>query len=334
MKFGSVPVSEAGGAILAHSLQGATRRLRKGLFLDADDLKELSLAGHDTVVVAQPEDGDLHEDDAAAIFAASLVPNPDAVNLQVANPFTGRVNIYANCNGIAEIDEVAIAKANAIDPMITVATVAPFARMRDRGMVATIKIISYAVASRDMDQVIVCAQDAIRLKVATYRTVSLILTETEADTALQDEKGIKAIKNRLAALDVTLCEVLVCRHEIKDLSQALLGAKGAAVMILTASATSDPLDVGPQSLREAGGSVTRFGMPVDPGNLLFYGVLRDGPVIGLPGCVRSPVMNGADWVMERLLCGVEIEGADIAAMGVGGLLKEIPSRPQPRDRKR
>ena len=71
-------------------------------------------------------------------------------------------------------------------------------------------------------------------------------------------------------------------------------------------------------------------MPVDPGNLLFFGDLDGRPVIGLPGCARSPALNGADWVLERLVCGIPLKQADIQAMGVGGLLKEIPSRPQPR----
>ena len=71
-------------------------------------------------------------------------------------------------------------------------------------------------------------------------------------------------------------------------------------------------------------------MPVDPGNLLFLGHLGEAPVIGLPGCVRSPALNGADWVLERVACAVPVSAADISAMGVGGLLKEIPTRPQPR----
>ena len=85
-------------------------------------------------------------------------------------------------------------------------------------------------------------------------------------------------------------------------------------------------DVAPGAVRRAGGTVDRFGMPVDPGNLLFLGSIGQTPVIGLPGCVRSPALNGADWVMERLICGVPVSGADIAGMGVGGLLKEIPTR--------
>ena len=91
------------------------------------------------------------------------------------------------------------------------------------------------------------------------------------------------------------------------------------------------MDVAPSAVRLAGGKVTRFGMPVDPGNLLFLGEVGNRPVIGLPGCARSPALNGADWVLERVMCGVPIGDAEISAMGVGGLLKEIPTRPRPRE---
>ena len=105
------------------------------------------------------------------------------------------------------------------------------------------------------------------------------------------------------------------------------------ILILTASATSDPDDTAPNAVRCAGGEVLHFGMPVDPGNLLFLGRLGARPVIGLPGCARSPALNGADWVLERVACGVPVTGADITAMGVGGLLKESPARPHPRERR-
>ena len=54
-------------------------------------------------------------------------------------------------------------------------------------------------------------------------------------------------------------------------------------------------------------------------------------MVGLPGCARSPAVNGADWVLERLAAGIPVGDAEIAAMGVGGLLKEIAARPQPRE---
>jgi len=130
---------------------------------------------------------------------------------------------------------------------------------------------------------------------------------------------------------MTLTTARVVAHDTEALAKALARAEGDIVLILTGSATSDRHDVGPEALRRAGGTVTRFGMPVDPGNLLFLGRLGARPVLGLPGCARSPARNGADWVLERLVCGLDVGNAEIAAMGVGGLLMESPTRPQPRD---
>jgi molybdenum cofactor cytidylyltransferase len=53
-------------------------------------------------------------------------------------------------------------------------------------------------------------------------------------------------------------------------------------------------------------------------------------VLGLPGCARSPKINGFDWVLERLVARLPVGAAEIMRMGSGGLLAEIPSRPLPR----
>jgi molybdenum cofactor cytidylyltransferase len=71
-------------------------------------------------------------------------------------------------------------------------------------------------------------------------------------------------------------------------------------------------------------------MPVDPGNLMLIGRVRGQAVLGAPGCARSPKENGFDWVLMRLLAGLPVSRADVTGMGVGGLLMEIVTRPQPR----
>ncbi len=116
------------------------------------------------------------------------------------------------------------------------------------------------------------------------------------------------------------------------LAEALraLGERCDALIVFGASAITDRRDVIPAALEAAGGRIEHFGMPVDPGNLLLYGELDGKPVIGAPGCARSPKENGFDWVLGRVLAGVPVRRADIQAMGVGGLLMEIESRPQPR----
>ena len=87
----------------------------------------------------------------------------------------------------------------------------------------------------------------------------------------------------------------------------------------------------PAGIVAAGGAVSHFGMPVDPGNLLLLGSLHGEPVVGLPSCARSPKVNGFDFVLQRLFAGLAVTGKDVMRMGVGGLLQEIPNRPQPRD---
>ena len=48
-------------------------------------------------------------------------------------------------------------------------------------------------------------------------------------------------------------------------------------------------------------------------------LLENKTVIGLPGCARSPKLNGFDWVLQRTLAGVPVSREDIMRMGAGGL---------------
>ena len=336
MKFGPVDASKAIGAVLAHSVRVATGRLRKGLVLTGVHLAQLQEAGIKTVTVARLDPEDIHENDAAARLAAALVPDPDAAGLRLAAPFTGRVNMLARGPGVAVLDVAALQRFNSVHPMITIATVPPHQQMADGGMVATIKIIAYAVPGGAVAQAAKAAQGALRLAGPVLRSADLVVTNIPGGAP--NDKGIRAISARVRALGMELSEIFEVAHEEAALAGTLAQTRGDMVLILTGSATSDPEDVGPSALRRAGGRVTRFGMPVDPGNLLFLGEMgadsATRPVIGLPGCARSPALNGADWVLSRVACGIAVTGDDIAGMGVGGLLKEIPTRPQPRSQPR
>ncbi len=326
MEFGAVPLDRAEGAILAHSHRLGKGRIRKGRRLDSGDLDRLRAEGVEEVVVARPAEDDLDEDAAADRIAAALVPEPEGTGLRVTEASTGRVNLYATRPGVLALDVAAIERLNVIDPMVTLATLPPFKRVAPGQMVATVKIISYAVAGRLVAAGAAAAPGAISVAPVTLSDAALVITEMGQGPG----KGEAAVATRLDRLGMALSDVAVVPHETRAVAAALAAVTADLALVLTASATSDPADVGPEALRRAGGTLTRFGMPVDPGNLLFYGRLGARPVIGLPGCARSPALNGADWVLERLCCGIEPGPEDIARMGVGGLLKEMPTRPHPR----
>lgn len=324
MKFGPVPLAEAEGAVLAHSLRLPDGRLKKGTVLAKAEIGRLRSAGETAVIAARLEPGDLGEDAAAQRLAQAIVPDPERAGLRLGRAATGRVNIHATAPGVIEVLADRIHALNALHPMITVATVPPWQRVADRTMVATVKIISYAVPGAALEAACLAGQSALRL--CRVRAERADLIQTDTDGSETGEKGQAVTAERLDRLGVALGPVRVVPHRMEPLSDAIRASTADAILILTGSATSDLHDVAPAALRAAGGTIAHFGMPVDPGNLLFYGTLDARPVIGLPGCARSPALNGADWVLERLLCGVRVTPADIAAMGVGGLLKEIPVR--------
>ncbi|MFK7945365.1 MAG: NTP transferase domain-containing protein [Paracoccaceae bacterium] len=332
MKFGPVPLAEAEGALLAHSLRLEDGVLKKGRALSRTDVASLAQAGFEQVTVAKPDADDVLEDAAAARVAAALVADPSECGVTISAPFTGRANVYARQAGVLLLDTDRLAKLNAMDEALTVATLPNMSRVSARQMLATVKIIPYGLPGQlvaDAEQELKAAH-ALKVHPFQMRSADVILTRTPGMSDKVVAKGGDAVRQRLRALGFDDIREHVVPH-VTEVVAAELGKTSAEVaLILTGSATSDRGDVGPAALCEAGGDVLRFGMPVDPGNLLFLGQIAERPVIGLPGCARSPKLNGADWVLERIAAGLQVTSADIAAMGVGGLLKEIPSRPQPR----
>lgn len=325
MRFGPVPVEAAEGAILAHSLRLPARKIPKGTVLSADDVRALQQAQIAEVIVARLEAGDVDENTAAAKLGVRIVSN----DLRMGSATTGRVNLYATAPGLLQLNASAIHAINGKDPGLTLATLPPYAPLTAGTMVATVKVIPYAIPETSLTAALPFAENALQVLPPQIKQVTLI--ETRLSEGPLSEKGRRVTAARLEPFGASLTPRSVVAHEIADLAQAIQEAPGELILILTGSATSDEHDTAPAALTKAGGTLTHYGMPVDPGNLLFLGAYKNRPVIGLPGCARSPAINGADWVLQRVLCGVDVTSADITQMGVGGLLKEMPSRPRPRD---
>lgn len=333
MQFAFIPVAEAQGAILAHGVRAGEARLRKGRVLSAADLEAMAAAGIATVAVARLDPGDVGEDAAASRIAALT----GGSGTRIGAAFTGRVNLYALSDGVAVVDAGAVDAINAIDEAVTLATVAPFTRVAKGQMVATVKIIPFAApagAVEGAERVLRGGEAPVRVHPFNVHRAALISTSLPGTKPSLLDKNRSAIADRLAELGSTLAWERRVAHETEALTSVIaeVAAAGAdPILIFGASAITDRRDVIPAAIAAAGGTVTHFGMPVDPGNLLLMGDLGGRRVIGLPSCARSPRLNGFDFVLWRVLAGLPVGRGELAAMGVGGLLTEIPSRPQPRD---
>jgi len=332
MKFGEVPVAEAVGAVLAHSLKVGDSTLRKGRVLSAEDVAVLAAAGRRSVIAARLEPGDVDENTAAAAVALSLAGS----HVSNARPFTGRVNLFAEVSGLCAVDRARVDRLNMVDETITLATIAPYTVVAPKQMVATVKVIPFAVRRLSVDA---CVREAASggplLAVLPFRAKRVALIQTRLPGIKESilEKTVVATRERLVALGSTLDLEHRCEHRQADLAPhitATLAAGAELVLVAGASAIVDRRDVIPAAIEQAGGAIDHFGMPVDPGNLMLMGHVGAVPVLGLPGCARSPKVNGFDWVLQRLLAGLPAGPGEIMRMGVGGLLADIPTRPLPR----
>ena len=331
MRFGEVSVAEAEGAILAHTLRLGTTALKKGRVLSRADVEAIAASGVPAITVARLDPGEIGEDEAAERLAKAAV----GAGIAAAAPFTGRVNLHAEARGLLVFDAERIDRINLVDEAITIGTLPPFAVVEPRQMVATVKIIPFGAAEEAVKN---CVQAAITegplLRVAPFRALSAGLVQTRLPGLKESilDKTRQVTEGRLAALGCRLVLEERCAHTVTDLAQLIRGIVGKVDILLIhgASAIVDRRDVIPAAVAAAGGRIDHFGMPVDPGNLLLLGQVEERVVLGLPGCARSPKVNGFDWVLERLVAGLPVGPGEIMRMGSGGLLAEIPSRPLPR----
>jgi molybdenum cofactor cytidylyltransferase len=332
MEYGPLPLDRAEGAVLAHGVRLSGRSFKKGRVLSAEDVAALRAAGHDAVVAVRLEPGDVPED-AAAERVARAACGPGA---RCAAPFTGRCNLYADHGGLALIDRDRVDALNLIDESLTLATVPPFDLVEPGQMLATVKVIPFAAAEPVVAAAVAAAErEGPLVRVAALRAmpVGLVLTRLPDTRESILDKTVATMRDRLGRLGSHIAAERRCDHSAEAVGAAVRDLADAGcrpVLVFGASAIVDRHDVVPAGMVRAGGTIDHFGMPVDPGNLLLLAHRGDVSLVGLPGCARSPKINGLDWILWRLLAGVPIARTDVMRMGAGGLLKEFAGRPQPR----
>ncbi len=330
MKFGPASPDEAIGGVTVHTLRQGALVLKKGTTIGPAEAEALKKAGVKDIVVVRLEAGDVSEDAAAASIAQAVTGE----GIMVERAFTGRANLFAARAGVLVIDRDAVDRINGVDEAITLATLPAYKPVVEGEMIATVKLIPFGVAGKLRDAAVKAAgQGAMRIAPYVIKKVGVVSTLLPGLASKVIDKTLRVTAERLAPAGAAIIAERRVPHDEKVLASAInemlaLGAE--LVIVFGASAIADRRDVIPAAISDIGGTIEHFGMPVDPGNLLLVGNAKGVPVLGAPGCARSPVENGFDWVLMRLLAGLKVTRAELMGMGVGGLLMEIVTRPQPR----
>jgi molybdenum cofactor cytidylyltransferase len=337
MKFGPIPLDQAQGKILGHNIAGpdGRRLFRKGKPLTAEDIQRLRRLGRASVYVAEVEPGDVDENTAAARLAKAVMGD----GLRLSGPSNGRANLFATYPGVLRVDAARLARMNG-RPGITLATLVGHSAVRRGKMVATVKIMPYAVPEEHvslLENVALHDGPIISVSPFQYQKAGLILSGSPSARERIVHSFESALQQRLAALDAAIARVdfmpledeqgevelaKIIRQHLDDGIELIILAGETAIM--------DRYDLAPRAVEQAGGEVTCYGVPVDPGNLLMLAYHGPVPIMGAPGCARSPKTNIVDLLLPRLLAGDRLDQTAMIHMGHGGLLEDIPERPMPR----
>jgi molybdenum cofactor cytidylyltransferase len=326
MRFEERAVTDAAGAILLHNLADAdgTRVLRKGVLLDDEHLARLAESGIARVQVAILEDDDVHEDEAASALAAAMQTD----ELELAPSAGGRVNLRATADGLLEVDAERLLAFNVL-PGIALATrrqhtvVGP---NQETDNVATMKIVPYAIARRDLDRALALASARpgiieVRAFQRGRRAALMLVGEPAVHDKLR-ESFEAPTRTRLEGLRAVLSIVEGVEQEEEAIAEAAARLAEDVDLVIIAGQTSvmNEEDSTLRALRRAGAELTLSGAPVEPGNLLALAYLPGTPVLCAPGCARGLRRNVMDVVLPRLLLGDRLDRREIAAWGLGGFL--------------
>ena len=333
MIFADLPAAEAEGAILAHSQQVGARTFKKGTRLTADArLGRLRDAGVETVVAARLEPGDLDEDLGARRVAEACA----GAGVSLSTAATGRVNLFAEADGVAVFDRARLDAVNLVAEEITLAAVHPFDRVERGQLIATVKVIPLGVAEATANAAAEAARAAARRCCAWRRssrapagccrppclgTRDKVLAKTTEAVRARVEGCTASSRPKPAP---TTMPTVVAR------AATCAAARVNLILILGASATTDRRDVIPAGIEAAGGGCGTTACRSTRASSWCWLSWTGVPVLALPGSARSSRVGGNDWVLWRLMAGLEVTRTDIMRMGAGGLLKEIPTRPLPR----
>lgn len=328
MRLATVALEEAVGHILRHNISDdhGRKAFAKGRLIQADDLSRLQELGHTSLRVAILEEDDAHENEAAQRLAAAI--SGPGVNATVAH--AARANLQALYPGPLAIDIERLYAINNLDGL-TIATRRNHSAVQERQILATIKVIPFAVPKsllEEAEKIASAGPPIIQVLPLTVLEVGVILVASARARQRIESVVFPAIEGRVAALQAAVVQTHVVAPDEQAIGDALNELRHAGVgLIIVAGETSimDQDDVTPQAIRLAGGRIEHYGAPVEPGNLLLLAYfdapqLEPLPILGAPGCVRSRDTNIVDLLLPRLLAGEQVRRADIISLGHGGLL--------------
>lgn len=331
MFFGELKTESSLNCILTSSIfvidaNNQKVKISKGTTITDKHIEVFLKNNIDSIVCAKLERDDIEENKAVHEISKKIIFKSKS-NLMIDKPKQGRCNLISSVNGVIKFNPKQLLSINSVTDKIAVASLKNLSFVKKNQVVISIKAIPFAINKIILNSVIEKSSNCFQILPFKNKVIHLIQTINESLPKKVIEKTILVTRNRLKNCNIDSFYEKKCEHSITELSRKIkesIDENADIILVFGASAITDINDVIPKSLVKNGGTIQRLGMPVEPGNLMLLGKLKKNnkniPIVGMPGCARSPKENGVDWILWRLFCDLGISKKEINDMGNGGLL--------------
>lgn len=318
-----IETKKAVGTVLCHDItkivpgefKGAA--FKKGHIVREEDIPELLKLGKDHLFVWEKEEGTLHENEAAE----RIKNHVGGEGLTFGTVKEGKIDFFAEKDGLVSIDVEELLKANSIGEII-ISTIHNNTPVKKGEKIAGTRIIPLVIDEEKIKKLETdCKGQIISVKEINPKKTAVITTGNEVFYGRIEDKFGPVIKSKMGEYGCEVISQVFSPDDKEVIKNNVLKAleSEAELVICTGGMSVDPDDMTPAAIKEGGGELVTYGSPVLPGAMLLIAYKNGKTILGLPGCVMYSKRTVFDLILPRVLADQKLTFEDIARYGHGGL---------------
>ncbi len=319
-----VKTTDAVGHILCHDITQIVAGVKKGVMfkkghqVTEEDISKLLDLGKQNLYVWEYNEDVLHEDEGAKILCECCISD----NMYTSNEIReGRIDIFAECDGLFEVDIAQLNKLNSIEEIV-VATMPSSFPVKKGDKIAGMRVVPIVIDKHKMLHIKQTFSKILKITPFKNYAVSIITTGSEVYHGRIKDAFLPVLKSKIDKYNLTFLEQNIVDDNKNMITNAIKTQidNGATMILCTGGMSVDPDDITPSAIMELGGELITYGSPVLPGAMFLLAYLGDIPILGLPGCVMYGKVTVLDIVFPKILTGKKLQRSDITNLGAGGRL--------------
>ena len=320
-----IKVEDAVGCILSHDVTKIVpgefkgRLFKKGHVIREEDIPKLLDIGKEHIYVWEPEEGQLHENDAAIRIKDLVLGEGCTISEEIKE---GKINFFAQKQGVLKVNKDELLKLNMLGDII-VSTMHNNTPVKVGEKIGATRVIPLIIN----EEKIIEAEKLIKEKIISVKEIKpkkavLITTGNEIYKGRIKDAFLPVMKEKMKYYGGEIVKQVILPDDKEMISSNILKAieeDKADLVICTGGMSVDPDDVTPSAIKDCKGEIVTYGAPVLPGAMFLLAYYKDTPIIGVPSCAMYSKRTIVDLVLPRILADEKLSFEDIASYGNGGM---------------